>query len=58
MKGNIGTELIGILNQMFELYLHNYEEDFKEYDLKGMYDELNTLLEFPYNLSGMPSDEE
>lgn len=56
VKKEIGNELIGMLNQVFELYLHEYKQDFDQHGLKVIYEDLHTLLGFQYNLIVEVSD--
>lgn len=50
-KAEIGEELIGMLNQVLELYHHDYEEDFRRRGFKERYQNLQEMLGFPYQLS-------
>lgn len=47
----MGNKLIGMVNQMFELYLHENKIEFFEYGFHDMYQYLHIFLQFPHDLS-------
>lgn len=50
VKQKLGSELIETLSQVFQLYFHEYRDDFERRELRKMYEDLQALLGFAYRL--------